>query len=106
MKKTNPLSEAAAALGRLGGRKKTPAKSAASRENGRKGGRPRKSWKASEWTENEVADLMDAYDNDDRRDQLQFVLDKLRSDEYRDELSDDQSAAAAAYIVQTLKGGK
>lgn len=33
---------AAVALGRLGGKAKTPAKAAASRENGKKGGRPRK----------------------------------------------------------------
>jgi len=32
----------AAALGRLGGKAKSPAKSKSARENGRKGGRPRK----------------------------------------------------------------
>lgn len=32
--------EAAMALGKLGGRKKSEAKAAASRENGKKGGRP------------------------------------------------------------------
>ena len=35
-------SQAAAALGRLGGKAKSPAKSASARANGRKGGRPRK----------------------------------------------------------------
>jgi hypothetical protein len=34
-------SEAAASLGRLGGKAKTAAKAAASRENGKKGGRPK-----------------------------------------------------------------
>ena len=36
------LDKAAAALGRKGGRVKTPAKISASRANGRKGGRPKK----------------------------------------------------------------
>lgn len=36
------VSEAARALGRLGGASKSPAKIAAARANGRKGGRPRK----------------------------------------------------------------
>jgi hypothetical protein len=35
-------SQAAAALGKLGGSKKSPAKAATARENGRKGGRPKK----------------------------------------------------------------
>lgn len=39
--KNKELSQAAAALGRKGGAKKSAAKSAASRENGKKGGRPR-----------------------------------------------------------------
>lgn len=36
------LSEAARALGRIGGPSKSPKKVAASRENGKKGGRPKK----------------------------------------------------------------
>lgn len=36
------VSAAAAALGRLGGKSKSPAKAAASRDNGKKGGRPRR----------------------------------------------------------------
>ena len=36
------LSQAASAMGKLGGAAKTEAKSAASRENGKKGGRPKK----------------------------------------------------------------
>ena len=38
----SPASEAAAALGRMGGASRSPAKQAASRANGRLGGRPRK----------------------------------------------------------------
>jgi hypothetical protein len=44
MKKPKPVktpNPAAQALGRLGGKKKTPAKAKAARENGAKGGRPR-----------------------------------------------------------------
>jgi hypothetical protein len=36
------LSKAAAALGKLGGQSKSPAKRRASRENGKRGGRPKK----------------------------------------------------------------
>ena len=40
MKPVDPHA-AAVALGRLGGRRKTPAQQAAARENGKKGGRPK-----------------------------------------------------------------
>lgn len=42
MTKPTRLHRAAVALGKRGGRAKTPAKAAAARANGRKGGRPRK----------------------------------------------------------------
>lgn len=39
------VSEAAAAIGRKGGRRRSPAKAKAARANGKKGGRPRKETK-------------------------------------------------------------
>jgi hypothetical protein len=57
-------------------------------------------WTAAAWVEGECDDLMDSYGNDDRADQMKFILESLRQDIYRDELTDRQVAAAIKYITR------
>lgn len=52
---------------------------------------------AKKWVEAEIDVMMDGYGNEETY-AVQFVLEQLRSDEYRDELNDRQRDAAIAYL--------
>lgn len=56
-----------------------------------------KKWSAAKWVEYEIDSLVDAY-GEDRDWQALHVQDMLEADEYRDELTERQTAAALRYV--------
>lgn len=52
-----------------------------------------KKWNADKWVESEIDEMMDLYGNT-RQQAATFVLDLLVDNEYREELDDNQTAAA------------
>ena len=56
-------------------------------------------WLEGEWLEGEIFSMMDLYENS-REYAIEFIKDGLETDEYRDELSDDQVMAVLKVIAK------